>query len=884
MLTIKNDLYIWRFCLAILFFIATCLVNLSYAQCDREAITAKYWQYRANLKHFVAVDRDSSGCVNDGIGQDDQDPCICSKAGYGLPGTSINMTANGSEDQQDRSGEPPTGPLGWDFRDKDCFEPTGNTHNVLDMGSETPHQMSWYWVTLATEYKLLKENNQEQEAQRTLEELFLGLQAYKRLDIQANCIAKKRYVELAETQENEVLCSNIYTWDEKDGSPTKHKNFDTFYHGCAFTPQTDGLSGFFLREDATQDLEPLLHDVSEDKWNIDAIKSDFSNSLAPPCSKPDWYNQACYLVHRQDFMSQDGVIDMMIGLAMIKKYIPDYAKVTTCDGEEFHPLQMAKDIAGAIVDRVSNSYLNRSYWPGGSLCLDKAAWFSLGEGGVFNSTIAGLRRACTFIDGIPRPTSSGGQFAFKAGLFLQTALTSNSNEVFWIRLKTVGWDMGDDPRRSLYESTVITEGMEILPLINNLLHPSVDGSDIGLNKQFFKDMLCGAPCGGPCSKEDDYDEARMTTRPGLPEFDCPNTTSWTGQRWEGGNSGGNRQFNGLDFMALYNLYLLYYPEERTAYFNPERPGGEISLGSGHIDGPDLLCPNQNNDPSNTGHYQLINVQPSTVQNLTWTASSNLTLLNTQGLGTDARVESTISAPQFIQAAFQKDHEVTQFYNGLPGYFDDHFVVHEYGTMTDVCDITYRKPIVSTLPGYGINYEFDHCHGIYKFHAVPTGPEVSSTTYTWEVVAHPFLTNGTYGTVILPTFNGKDPVFNQWQWLPGDQGGYVDIRLTVTNDCGTAYFQVWGKDYDCGQGRKVIVAPNPTTAGGQVVVNVTKDYVVTPAGLDVRFIRTSTGSVQSTQRIYQNGEFVSTASFPTGNYTVRVSLDDNTVLTTTMIVN
>jgi hypothetical protein len=34
-----------------------------------EAMTAKYWQYRDNFnKHFILNDRDSSGCVGDGIG------------------------------------------------------------------------------------------------------------------------------------------------------------------------------------------------------------------------------------------------------------------------------------------------------------------------------------------------------------------------------------------------------------------------------------------------------------------------------------------------------------------------------------------------------------------------------------------------------------------------------------------------------------------------------------------------------------------------------------------------------------------------------------------------------------------------------------------------
>lgn len=82
----------------------------------------------------------------------------------------------------------------------------------------------------------------------------------------------------------------------------------------------------------------------------------------------------------------------------------------------------------------------------------------------------------------------------------------------------------------------------------------------------------------------------------------------------------------------------------------------------------------------------------------------------------------------------------------------------------------------------------------------------------------------------------------------------------------------------------MVAPNPTTTGNQVIVNITNDYVVATGGLNVRFIRASTGITQSTQRIYYNGQPVNMAGFPTGNYTVQVVLEDNTVLATTLIVS
>ena len=274
------------------------LGNLLAQSCSKESITAKYWQYRKNLKHFIAVDRDPSGCIHDGIGQSTTNPCICSKAGYGLPATAINITTTGRFGMNERNGDE----NGDVWYDQDCGddgqEPNGfdHTHNWLDMGSETPQQMGWYWVTLATEWKLLKESGQEAEAQRTLEELVLGLQAYRRLDITANCLAAARYKEITDGFETGAQCEGAPCLCAGKYQGPDSWNFDSSCPGgCdAFTPQTDGYSGFFLREDATQALEPLLHDTSEGKWNIDLIGGNcYSMSLSPPCTST--FSQTCYL-------------------------------------------------------------------------------------------------------------------------------------------------------------------------------------------------------------------------------------------------------------------------------------------------------------------------------------------------------------------------------------------------------------------------------------------------------------------------------------------------------------------------------------------------------------------------------------------------------------
>lgn len=561
-------------------------------------------------------------------------------------------------------------------------------------------------------------------------------------------------------------------------------------------------------------------------------------------------------------MSQDGIFSILMGLAMIKRFIPANANVTTCEGAVFYPLQMAIDIAGAITDRVDNTYHDRIMWPGSDECCDKTVYLSNREGGRLLWAIHGVKKAYSYIDGAERHSRTSEYFHWSL-LKTQTSTIDNTNEVFWLRLKTIGWDMGDDEKRSLYESTCITEGMEILPLMNNILHPDSDGSDIGINKEQFKAMLCAAPCGGPCKKKQDY----SNDNPEWPTFECGNNPGWPGQCWERGRkatdaSDANRQFNGLDFMILYNLYLLYFPEERTAYFHPDRPQGNISVG---ITGPDVLC------DENMGHYTLLSPQPDAIQNLLWTTSSNLAIVGQPVLEADIKAGAPIYTPSFIRASFTEK-------SAIPQYFDGD--IQGTTTVADFCEMTYYKPIISLVPGYSTTTQLNHCQGIYDFHAVSTSPDLAGTVYAWKIEIHPVT-----GPVTSEVLEGKDPHINQWQWLP-EKSGYLIIKLKITTPCGETEASAFGVTYDCGPGGQLIVAPNPATNSDQVTVRISqeKDYLMNAKGVEVRFLRTGTGSVQKIERISQNGQSVSIAHFPPGNYTVQVVLEDRTVLTTTLVVS
>lgn len=845
-------------------------------ECSMDAMAAKYWQYRESFnKHFILVDRDSSGCVNDGIGQIGN-TCGFQKAGYSLPATSITMSTNGHAGLADK--ERGVGDI---FEDLDCAEGdddnpntspiswNNSKHNYLEVGSETPHQMGWYWATLATEYELLKRNGQLQEAQRTLEELFLGLQAYRRLDMQAQCMVRKRYDEITADFEVETcgswvspqlqvtgdcLCGAKYT----DG----HPNFDNPCEDiCDYPPDLSGYSGFFLREDATQGLE-ILHDSSEDRYNIDLVSSAYAMSLAPPCTSD--FSQPCYLVHTQNFMSQDGMTGLMIGLALIKRYIPEDAEVVTCDGTIYKPLLMAKKITSAIIDRVDDAYRNRISWPGSPGCCAKETFLSNGEGGQLQATITGFKHAADYIDGQHRHSSAGEWFAWST-FSRATAQVSafDNNAKFWLRLKALGWDMGEERHatKTLFHSAASTQNVEVLILINNLLYPQ--GENLSTNREFFEELLCKAPCGGPCYKQQGYGGQSPMI---WPDFDCPNEPEWFGQRWETHGFGENRLFNGLDYLALFNIYMLHYNVPANQYFNPERHTGNVSFGSGTlINGPDKLC------PVNIGNYEIQHVyqtpsSPSFLSDITWTTSTNLEVLVPSQSQTNIRANAGMN-PSFIKASYIETKQHDQHSPApLNPILPLHLTLQPNGeTVDENCFFSVKKPIVTTSDAYYFTWEFDACNGEYCFHA--QGGVATGVIFNW--------TFEVLGTSTQITAQGKDPCLNSSQ-IPASNGASLVMRvtLTTTSDCGS-FLSVNYIYYICyGNGLSLRVSPNP--AQDQVAITVVQGegsspYNLTdPEGLRIRVTPANGGATLIDTRIYANEESISASNLQNGVYNLEAS--------------
>jgi hypothetical protein len=881
-------------------------------QCSNEALTAKYWQYRGDLKHFVMNDRKPEGCIGNGITRTESDLSQLSCGtdllhGYGFPATSIVMVPDGGHVGMIDRNDEVNNPI---WYDPDCAnypnDPTingtsypgngaGNAkHNFLEYGSETPHQIGWYLTVLATEYALLGKNGQIEEQQKTLEDLFLALQAYRRLDITANCLVKERYDEITDGFEVEdcsiqvwannytdpCLCPDKYFNNQCKNEDREH--VDSKWHfdipckeNCPWQPNLSGYSGFFVRADATQEQE-ALHDPSEDKWNIDLVGSAFAMSQKPPCSST--FSQACYMERVTGYLSQDQMFAIMKGLAIVKRYIPDTATVTTCDGVEFSPLSIAQDIAKGMVKLPQNGS-RHIFWPGSDDddCCYKSIKFGECAGGNLQWTYAALEMMYNYIN--PDEKHKVGWLDYQK--FYHNALLmgeiQDPNFNFAINGFLIGTNSGMNPkmRTRLYNYSTHKD-KEIYLLINNLLYP--ESPNFTLNRQSLEAMLCAAPCGGVCIKPANWDGVAAAGT-NWPEFSCANTPKWTGQRWEGDDAIPDwdptetylaRQLNGLDYMALYNIYMLHYPSEQTPFYPPSGQPATMSYGNvfgeDKIEGPYVLCPGQWESYLFRSSYS----PPSTLQEIVWESSNNVNLSSTSANPTLA---TSIGGPKtaHIGVSFQESRTIPQYHSGVLATPTPPLA---FVPVADVCEFNFTKPLVSRLIDYEIEDLIDPCFNNYKAQAIPSGgaledyllPEIA---FTWNAYNY---TNQQTATSTGRIFD-YGSIVNPAEWCDG-----VDLTLQV-NSCGEQIIKT--ASIDCTPcwwyNRQVVITPNP--AGNQISVRVTndqaQDFVSTdPNGVRIRIYPASGGTTPVLDSyLYSNGQIFNTSSIPNGLYAVVATASD-----------
>lgn len=146
------------------------------------------------------------------------------------------------------------------------FPPNGQR---LNFGGDQTIEMSWFIGAMATEYKLQDHNKLDTD--KTLKDLYYALMAFKRLD----------------------ECEDKEPWNKNEAK------FDGFFMRCDMPSKT------YIKENAQA-------------FNKDLCPTDTFGSRKP--GMPFWVENTRY---SNSEMSQDQAIHMLMGLALVSKCLPD---------------------------------------------------------------------------------------------------------------------------------------------------------------------------------------------------------------------------------------------------------------------------------------------------------------------------------------------------------------------------------------------------------------------------------------------------------------------------------------------------------------------------------------------------------------------------------
>jgi hypothetical protein len=431
-------------------------------------------------------------------------------------------------------------------------DPSATVLSRIQWGDGTI-ELGWYIAVLATEYKLLKDKNLPTE--ETAYELFMAIKTIDRLDQ----VAEKVWSYYDENDvplcENLVTCGNdhfnhsipddwFYVQDNLAEVPYNSIT-DTWDPGNTSTT----LNGFFIRDD-------VPHNILED---FDFPFTSMSSSMARPKDAqysylaPDEYIHNNYMSNSPpaNEMSQDQVFNLLIGLTLTKEYCSNltYTGNNVGDYASTIALRLLNYYNGSWI--IKNPERDKQVLIGGN-----SAWFSPSLTRLKNYFIDGSKHY-NAVQGLLIDNPCNGS----VNLALSAIITSISNSTTQLALD----DMVDGN----------TE-WELYILLNNTLYGH---SNDNYKLVDIKEDLNLCPCRGP------YLENILWT----PDYTYMTNGYWTKiwpdglpSKWNRGNrfktaacepidnnhvvivNGEpaerwfSEQYNGLDYMLLYNLYRINY--------------------------------------------------------------------------------------------------------------------------------------------------------------------------------------------------------------------------------------------------------------------------------------------------------------------------------------
>lgn len=263
-------------------------------QGQQSALDKKYQSYRDRFnQEFIFINWDS-----DGIGQ-----FIPEKGWYEEAGTSIPSSGKFSVQKANTYWE-------YDFANcKDNFDVTERP-DVQKWADGTLH-LGCYWAVLATEYALAEKRQNKSQRDSIAHELFLALQAYRRLDMTGQQIAIQ--------------------WNQKED--------------CDHNIYISGYSGFFARDDVPR------------TFYTQTGTGGIVSSMACRTEPLDFFKK----VGKGNVISQDQNAMLLFGLAFIHKCIPD--SLFQFKSQQYNLRSIARRIAIGLVSHVHDSSFRNIRFP-----------------------------------------------------------------------------------------------------------------------------------------------------------------------------------------------------------------------------------------------------------------------------------------------------------------------------------------------------------------------------------------------------------------------------------------------------------------------------------------------------------------------------------------
>lgn len=470
----------------------------TFAQTPKSEMLLKYWSYRDRLKYFV------------------------------IPGT--------------KQGESEIIDIRNAFKSP-CWNSASSSFGQQGI------YFGYYIGFLATEYYLLNQNGQTNDAQASIAELTLALDQYD------NWMDKCEYY----WQKPNIL-DGLFV---RENVPCDFLD-STSPAGNGFT--VGGLKHIDLLNQNLSYKANLWNDTTKTFGNLPRGHPGWSGSITVGGCSGD----------KKELMSQDEAIGVLLGLALVKKFIPS--------GTLLHERSIST--ACHIISYIQNTQLPpQGFWPW-TIYDPDGNTVSAGASAIFNSF--GFWQASRFFDNncvSSDITSETFQLIWQAQQFYQSPLYYNSTMASTLAAIGNSWQIGITvvigicPFCITFNIAVPSTGMGIY--INNkkednetfylILYDLLnDKSSDRLDMNKLSTQLQGAPCEGP------YDYQHDGTNGIHADGGWASSYRWHKENcWQNGQvncpdhsdeaKGDIGNFNGLDYMLAYNLYRLKTSDEQPAY-------------------------------------------------------------------------------------------------------------------------------------------------------------------------------------------------------------------------------------------------------------------------------------------------------------------------------